>query len=131
MLKQTDLLVDYYNFNRFLQHITHQSGNTETQKLDGHNKVLREMGAVIEEITNILENFGVDVHLQKLICRYHQSTGNCFCNSLWRTWATYTSGNFKCKGKEDGTEAKLQSEINWIKIENDNTKRKVMRKITW
>ena len=73
MLKQTDLLVDYYNFNRFLQHITHQSGNTETQKLDGHNKVLREMGAIIEEITNILENFGVDVQLQKLICRYHQS----------------------------------------------------------
>ena len=74
MLKQTDLLVGYYNFNDFynILHIKVEgdwlfskptSLNTETQKLDGHNKVLRERGAFIGEITNILENFGVDVQL--------------------------------------------------------------------
>ena len=34
---------------------TPTSLNTETPKSDGHSKVQREMGAVIEEMTNISE----------------------------------------------------------------------------
>lgn len=34
-------------------------------KLEDHNKVLREMSTVIEDTTNILENFGLDTQLQE------------------------------------------------------------------
>ena len=34
-------------------------------KLEDHNKVLREMSTVIEDATNILENFGLDTQLQE------------------------------------------------------------------
>ena len=33
--------------------------------MEDHNKVLREMSTVIEDTTNILENFGLDTQLQE------------------------------------------------------------------
>lgn len=33
--------------------------------MQDHNKVLREMSTVIEDTTNILENFGLDTQLQE------------------------------------------------------------------
>ena len=37
--------------------------NAETPKLDSHNKVPGEIGAVIEKMMNISENFGVYLQL--------------------------------------------------------------------
>lgn len=65
-----------YNFNKLLQDITYQNGrrlafsmpaslNMETLILGGHNKIPREMCAVIEDMMNMLGNFGVDLQLQK------------------------------------------------------------------
>ena len=38
---------------------------TETPRLDDQNKVAREMGVVIEEMTNVIEHFANDLQLQK------------------------------------------------------------------
>lgn len=39
--------------------------NTKTSRLDSQKKVAKEMGVAIEEMTNVLEQFGVDLQLKK------------------------------------------------------------------
>ena len=39
--------------------------NTKTSRLDSQKKVAKEMGVAIEEMTNVLEQLGVDLQLKK------------------------------------------------------------------
>ena len=39
--------------------------NTKTSRLDSQKKVAKEMGVAIEHMTNVLEQFGVDLQLKK------------------------------------------------------------------
>lgn len=40
--------------------------NTKTSRLDSQKKVAKEMGVAIEEMTNVLEQFGVELQLKKI-----------------------------------------------------------------
>ena len=40
--------------------------NMETPRLECQNRVARKIGAIIEEMTNKLENFGFGLQLQKM-----------------------------------------------------------------
>ena len=39
--------------------------NTETTRLNGQKKLAKEMGILIEEITTVIEQFGIHLQIQK------------------------------------------------------------------
>ena len=80
------------------------------------------MGAVIEEMTNILENFGVDLQINQLEIAFAQpfkNLSNIYIRKFQNTSAKKIILKLNCKTKSTDEKQKM---TNW--------KKKVMRKIT-
>lgn len=103
--------------------------NTETASLNGQNKVAKEMGVIIEEMTNMVKPFGVDLHLQKNETKERTDQLEIAFATAFDEPEHYKQEEIsKCKCKDDIIVTKLRNEIKQLKSENGKLKREAYEK---